>query len=142
MERCLYIIIILSTVIFSAENNLGGSYSFANIPASAFSSSLGNTITSGISFPSSLQQNPANIWNNSKLNTDLTHYNDPFEAEFLSIFVSYGSERSLKKYRFWLVAIYHEIDDIELYDDKANFIDKSINKNLGAYFGLSRRISK
>ena len=96
--RCLYIIIIFSKVLFSAENNLGGSYSFANIPASAFSSSLGNTITSGISSPSSLQQNPANIWNNNKFNADLTHYNDPFDAEFLSLFVSYGSKKALKKY--------------------------------------------
>ena len=64
--RSLYILIIFSRILFSAGNNLGGSYSFANIPASAFSSSLGNTITSGISSPSSLQQNPANIWNNNK----------------------------------------------------------------------------
>ena len=62
--------IIFSRLLFSAENNLGGSYSFANIPASAFSSSLGNTITAGISSPSSLQQNPANIWNNNKFNAD------------------------------------------------------------------------
>ena len=81
--------IIFSRLLFSAENNLGGSYSFANIPSSAFSSSLGNTITSGISSPSSLQQNPANIWNNNKLQADLTHYNDPFDAEFLALFVSY-----------------------------------------------------
>ena len=115
--------IIFCNVLFPDENNLGGSYSFANIPASAFASSLGNTITSGISSPSSLQQNPANIWNNNKFNADLTHYNDPFDAEFLSLFVSYGSEKALKKYRFGLGGIYHTINDIELYDDKANLYD-------------------
>ena len=96
--RSLFILIIFSRILFSAGNNLGGSYSFANIPASAFSSSLGNSITSGISSPSSLQQNPANIWNNNKFNADLTHYNDPFDAEFLSLFISYGSKKALKKY--------------------------------------------
>ena len=72
---CLYILLICSNLVFSEENELGGSYAFANIPASAFSQSLGNTITSGISFPSSLQQNPANIWNNNKFNADFILYN-------------------------------------------------------------------
>ena len=78
--KYLYIILFFSNFIFSDENKLGGSYSFANIPASALSLSLGNTITSGISHPSSLQQNPANMWNSNLLNTELTHYKDPFEA--------------------------------------------------------------
>jgi len=134
-------IIILSSFLSANENQFGGSYSFANIPTSAFSLSLGNTITSGISLPSSLQQNPANIWSNNKLNADITHFSDPFDAEFSSLFISFGSEKTLKKYRFGLGAIYHEIGEIELYDDEANFISFSSNKNVGGYLGLSRRIS-
>ena len=138
---CLYILLICSNLVFSEENELGGSYSFANIPASAFSLSLGNTITSGISFPSSLQQNPANIWNNNKFNADFTHLSDPFDAEYLSLFISYGPKQSLQKYRFGLGVIYHAISEIELYDDKAKFLNYSSNKNIGGYFGISRRIS-
>jgi hypothetical protein len=89
MKGFLLYIIILSSFLAADENQFGGSYSFANIPTSAFSLSLGNTITSGISLPSSLQQNPANIWSNNKLNADITHFSDPFDAEFSSLFISF-----------------------------------------------------
>ncbi len=141
MRGFLLNIIIFCSFLSADKNQFGGSYSFANIPTSAFSLSLGNTITSGISLPSSLQQNPANIWSNNKLNADITHFNDPFDAKFSSLFISYGSQKTLKKYRFGLGVIYHEIDEIEVYNDEANFISFSSNKNFGGYLGLSRRIS-
>ena len=62
------IILLLATSLFGEENIYGGSFSFNNISPSAQSLSLGNTITSTISMPSSLDQNPAIIWSSSTIN--------------------------------------------------------------------------
>ena len=142
MKYLIVSILLFWELIFPEElATFGGSFSFANIPTSAFSLSLGNTVTSGLGLPSSLQQNPANLWHSGKLNVDFTHFKDPFDAEFTSVFGSFGSNRYFQKYRFGLGVIIHQITGIEFYDEQANFLADSKNKNIGIYSGISRRIS-
>ena len=64
--------------------------SFLSIPGSAFSNSLGNSITSTINSPSALLLSPANIWDDSKYSFMITNRNHNISGvKYVNAFVSW-----------------------------------------------------
>tara|TARA_Y100000310_G_scaffold146567_2_gene145898 strand:- start:38 stop:1051 length:1014 start_codon:yes stop_codon:yes gene_type:complete len=118
--------------------NIGG-LSFLNIPTSAVSSYLGNTMAAEMGFPSALVQNPANIWQHQKLKLSFLHREDTIKelgAEYNNVFLGWNFNY-IKKVSFALGLIRYDISKIERYDELANFLGYFKYTNWAVLGGLS-----
>ncbi len=118
--------------------NIGG-LSFLNIPTSAVSSYMGNTMASEMGFPSALVQNPANIWQHQKLKLSFLYRdntNKELGAEYANVFLGWNFNY-IKKVSFALGLIHYDISKIERYDDLANFLGYFQYTNWAVLGGLS-----
>ena len=116
MRNKIFILLFLS---LSIANTVGGGLAFLNIPGTARMNSLGNTMFSDISNPSSILINPANTWHQSSYKFSLNNvaYNPELDIQLSHLFMSF----KLRKSSFTLGFIQHGIDNIERYTDDAIF---------------------
>jgi len=100
-----------------------GGLSFLNIPATAKSSLLGNTLTSGLYSPGSLFQNPANIWNSAPYRMTYTiRRKNLIDSGYQSFFATLWP-RKLSNIVFGVGYVDYSVDKIEEYDINNIFID-------------------
>ena len=100
-----------------------GGLSFLNIPATAKSSLLGNTLTSGLYSPGSLFQNPANIWNSAPYRMTYTiRRKNLIDSGYQSFFATLWP-RKLGNIVFGVGYVDYSVDKIEEYDINNIFID-------------------
>tara|TARA_B100000674_G_scaffold496288_1_gene526043 strand:+ start:18047 stop:19075 length:1029 start_codon:yes stop_codon:yes gene_type:complete len=116
MKNRILIILFLS---LSLANNVGNGLAFLNVPATARSSSLGNTMFSDLSNPSSILINPSNTWHQSsyKLSLNNVIFHPELDIQLNHSFLSFKLMESSMTLGF----IQHGIDDIESYGDDAIF---------------------
>lgn len=127
-------LISLPMIIFCDE---AGGLSFLNIPTSGNSASLGNTITADLYRPTSLLQNPANIWQNSQHTFSLSNRTAITQTNYLNGF--YGLK--IRDLTFCLGVVKYGVNKIEEYDTEANFQGYFNFQNWAIALGTSMRIS-
>ena len=135
MKKTLLYFITVPIILFGNE---AGGLSFLNIPPSGNSASLGNTMTADLFRPTSLLQNPANIWQNS-LHTFSSSYRSVAITETSYINLFYG--RKIKDLTFCLGVVQYGIKKIEEYDNEANFLGYFNFQNWAIALGTSWRAS-
>ena len=121
-------------IIFGDE---AGGLSFLNIPTSGNSASLGNTITADLYRPTSLLQNPANIWQNSQHTFSISNRSAITQTNYLNGF--YGLK--IRDLTFCLGVVKYGVNKIEEYDTQANFQGYFNFQNWAIALGTSMRIS-
>jgi len=121
-------------IIFGDES---GGLSFLNIPTSGNSASLGNTITADLYRPTSLLQNPANIWQNSQHTFSISNRSAITQTNYLNGF--YGLK--IRDLTFCLGVVKYGVNKIEEYDTEANFLGYFNFQNWAIALGTSMRIS-
>ena len=100
-------------------NESAGGLSFLNIPASSLSTSLGNTITSDMGFPSAILQNPANIWQYPRWSFIFNYksQNSGLGSNYMNTFIGYRR----KQLSICTGFISYGVSKIEQYDEEAHF---------------------
>ncbi len=121
-------------LIFGDES---GGLSFLNIPTSGNSASLGNTITADLYRPTSLLQNPANIWQNSQHTISISNRSAITQTNYLNGFYAL----KIRDLTFCLGVIKYGVNKIEEYDTEANFLGYFNFQNWAITLGTSMRIS-
>ena len=121
-------------IIFGDES---GGLSFLNIPTSGNSASLGNTITADLYRPTSLLQNPANIWQNSQHTFSISKRSAITQTNYLNGF--YGLK--IRDLTFCLGVVQYGVNKIEEYDTEANFQGYFNFQNWAIALGTSKRMS-
>jgi len=115
--------------------------SFLSIPGSAFSNSLGNSITSTINSPSALLLSPANIWDDSKYSFMITNRNHNISGvKYVNAFVSWRPSIFrilIDKSSFGIVS--YGVNKIEEYNNDAVFENYFNFNNNAIFFGISKR---
>ena len=127
-------LISLPMIIFGDES---GGLSFLNIPTSGNSASLGNTITADLYRPTSLLQNPANIWQNSQHTFSISKRSAITQTNYLNGF--YGLK--IRDLTFCLGVVKYGVNKIEEYDTEANFLGYFNFQNWAIALGTSKRMS-
>jgi len=130
-------VIILLFLSISIANTVGGGLAFLNVPGTARTSSLGNTMFSDLSNPSSILINPANTWSQSSYKFSLNNvlYNPELDIQLSHLFLSL----KLKESTFVLGFVQHGIDNIESYTDQAVFDGYLTFSDLAFLMGYSYR---
>ena len=117
------IILLLLSLSISLSNTTGGGLAFLNVPGTAKMNSLGNTMFSDFSNPSSILVNPANTWHQSSYKFSINNvvYNPQLDIQLSHLFLSFKPKNKFKKSSFTFGFIQHGIDNIESYTDNAEF---------------------
>ena len=135
MKKTLLYFITVPIILFGNE---AGGLSFLNIPPSGNSASLGNTMTADLFRPTSLLQNPANIWQNSQ-HTFSSSYRSAAITQTRYLNGFYGLK--IRDLTFCLGVVQYGIKKIEEYDNEANFLGYFNFQNWAIALGTSWRVS-
>ena len=135
MKKTLLYFITVPIILFGNE---AGGLSFLNIPPSGNSASLGNTMTADLFRPTSLLQNPANIWQYSLHTFSASIRQGAIkQTSYLNGF--YGLK--IRDLTFCLGVVQYDIKKIEEYDNEANFLGYFNFQNWAIALGTSWRAS-
>jgi len=131
MKKTLLYFITVPIILFGNE---AGGLSFLNIPPSGNSASLGNTMTADLYRPTSLLQNPANIWQKSSHKFSFSYRSAAItQTSYINLF--YG--RKIKDLTFSMGVVQYSIKKIEEYDNEANFLGYFNFQNWAIALGTS-----
>ena len=139
MKNKLLILIFLSII---TADSTGGGLSFLNIAPTSKMNSLGNTMFSGLGDPSSILFNPANSWSISryKFSVNNVWYNESLDAQVNHLFMSFKLKKSSQSL-YSLGFIQYGVDNIEEYNNEADFQDYFSFSDLAFLLGYSYRTS-